>query len=1124
MEISQQLLEDDFVSDANSSFLVSSISSRQVKFLDYLNGEMHAIDEDVFGGSLLSVFDLFLTWQDVYADAITLSFKEYDLRDFAQMAIRARAHYILYRVQYEANFELVQALSLILSTNNSAVTTDANYNDYDGANSIIISQKKLMVKSFRKEIDEIMTRLERTLYPWLSPKYKTAYMLQKFLLKGSTGIVITVGQKYFYVAMHLVLSLRTIFNVTLPIEIHYAGAHDLSLARVAALCAIPGVTAINTLEFFPPETAQATGFAHKAWALLATRFETVFFMDADIAFLSDPISTVARSPRFRKNGQLFFHDRKLFYLASFPGIKLVKDMNPQFSRRGAKGLFVRSDSVKGTTNEMESGFMVFDKGNTGVFFSLLLTAKMNSKLEREKVLYRKVHGDKESFWMASETLRVPYDFVPDYAGYLGVQEENYKNNDTFSKICEGKLLHLDEFKNPFWFHGGSVLNGFYRDAEPPEYFGFSKMVEMIFQYDYKDDTDAWDGGIGCITQERNQSAKVNDKLAGILEEEKQIFKNFVKIKSVRKVKSMPSTNTRPSPWLVIPALFAHTLGSTLGATPLAQFLILKTCEELGSPGSGPGSEPEFRNGSIIAFPDYKSCAARTDVQTEAALWAQMITLATAIPAFCLVPLMGKLVDRVGRKTLMFVPITATMLGALSIIIVAHYSIGLWFIVAIHAVQGLMGGASVLALCAYAFIGDTTTAGKRTQTFLVIDAFSYFAFTIGPFSGGLLYRNFGILPVFAFVLALESFVLLYVIFFMTESLNTDQSAASAQFTPRTLYHLLISSWSGSLDILNAPGRGSSLFILAIVTAIGSMTFAGYQFIFFFYPSKRFGWDSFDTGLFSLTNSICRMFYLAILLPYLLRKLTEGKDTISKTRIELGLVRLGVLAFSLGMCCFGLAQKGSMFFGIVILYAFGTIAMPTIRGVVSRTVPSESQGSLFAALEVLQSGSTLVAQFVLPAIFRATVAVGYPQAICFVLSSLWAFALVLTAFLKSRELGEMEDSEIIVATERTPMLGANNSRRGSIASGGNNTASLRRLAKVRKSHGNSAGTGVVGTGDDAGVSGPLSPLRDFYGDESEEELSEGEGSTAMTHFQRRLALVVDPDFLDDVIENSAQEYQM
>ncbi|KAJ3377568.1 hypothetical protein HDU84_008516, partial [Entophlyctis sp. JEL0112] len=185
----------------------------------------------------------------------------------------------------------------------------------------------------------------------------------------------------------------------------------------------------------------------------------------------------------------------------------------------------------------------------------------------------------------------------------------------------------------------------------------------------------------------------------------------------------------PSALLVLPPLFLHLLAGAFGGTAFSQFIIWSTC--IGTGNSSRTIE--------LDAPTYKDCAARDYVQAEAALWLQIISLTQAIPAFFLIPVMGKLVDTFGRRTMMAVPIFAGIIDAVAVIMVAHTGASLLLIVLANLIQGLMGGGAVLTMASYAYVADTSTEANRVFLFLLIDVVSFTAFTLGPFLGGMIYR-------------------------------------------------------------------------------------------------------------------------------------------------------------------------------------------------------------------------------------------------------------------------------------------------------------------------------------------------------------------------------------------------
>ncbi|KAJ3028410.1 UNVERIFIED_CONTAM: hypothetical protein HDU68_001741 [Siphonaria sp. JEL0065] len=499
-----------------------------------------------------------------------------------------------------------------------------------------------------------------------------------------------------------------------------------------------------------------------------------------------------------------------------------------------------------------------------------------------------------------------------------------------------------------------------------------------------------------------------------------------------------------SPFVIIPPMFIHKLGGSFGGSAFAQFLILTVCKQLGEPTANSTTAANAwlnststynntlnasRNPLFILsqesgsgeLPDYKTCASRSDVQSTTAQWSQIIGLISSVPAFLLLPLMGRLIDRLGRRTMMIIPVVATIIDSISVLSVAYADLSLWAIVFSNLLQGLMGGYGVLIMAGYAFIADTSTAANRTQAFLLLDITSFIAFTLGPFFGGVLYRKTGLITVYIIVLVMDIFALLYLYFVMPETVKTAQRRVRANQTisepiSSLLWNHLVKSWTGCLDILNTPGRGNSLLILALVQAMSSMAAAGYEYTFFFYPAQKFGWDAYDYGVYSMSKSFCRLFYLSIILPSLLRSFAKTSNLVVKTRYELMIIRYGYFMFCFGLICHGLATEGWMFYPLMLFYTGGSMAGPAIRGIASRSVPESSQGSLFAAFELLQNGTSLISEVFIPFIYRALVKMDTPEYMFFVQASFWAVALYFTSYLKSRELvgivelaGEEDDEE-------------------------------------------------------------------------------------------------------------------
>ncbi|ORY30490.1 hypothetical protein BCR33DRAFT_724308 [Rhizoclosmatium globosum] len=418
---------------------LSQINQDQIRFLDWLNGEemMDASDPDLFGGSLLTIMlDLPKTFLSCHAWAMDYRSSEYNRTDFLLMGTRARALRIAYTLLYDRK-DLHPQLEQI-STPKFNNPTDTPY----------VKHKKLIT-----QLKAIVKDLTKLMYPWIpaSPKLKSIRAIQKYAQgvekENERGIIFSTGRGHFELAVHAITALRNVLGCDLPIEVHHMGPNDLDKHMLQAFNAMPNVRTVDVWDFWGTEARNLRGWAIKPFALLASSFQKVMFLDADAVFIQNPDLLFTNSKLFAKYGQLFYNDRTITgyewcynWFTSFV---------PSISRYTNSLRFMKKDTV----HEMESGVVVIDKTRTGVLHGLLTTAKMNMQVERDGITYSLMHGDKESYWMSWELARVPYRFSRSYGGTIG-----YKNEK--GAVCGG-LFHTDEYLKPLWWNGGVVANKHY---------------------------------------------------------------------------------------------------------------------------------------------------------------------------------------------------------------------------------------------------------------------------------------------------------------------------------------------------------------------------------------------------------------------------------------------------------------------------------------------------------------------------------------------------------------------------------------------------------------------------------------------------------------------------------------
>ncbi|KAI9483045.1 MAG: mannosyltransferase putative-domain-containing protein [Benjaminiella poitrasii] len=320
-----------------------------------------------------------------------------------------------------------------------------------------------------KDSWELYKRLESTLYPWMYPYWQNAFHInnQTFNNDGSNskGIVLCVGNAQFKFAASTIRSLREVLNCDLPIEIFYIRDDDLSAAKRSYLeSEFSNVTLRKLEDYVGNYYTRFGGWAMKPFAMLASRFTELIMMDADVFFLQSP-STLFVDKGYQTTGSLFFYDRTLFpdwekgpdWMRSF--LPTMSTLVP--NTRWFKGL---------SSHEQESGVVVIDKRKS--LLGLLSTCKMNGITERDEVVYKHVHGDKETFWVGFEVMQTPYAFVKSFGAVIGGMGRGGDDGEP-DQVC-GVQLHLDPHDKPLWFNGGVYRN---KHARPVEYLNFTHFSE-----------------------------------------------------------------------------------------------------------------------------------------------------------------------------------------------------------------------------------------------------------------------------------------------------------------------------------------------------------------------------------------------------------------------------------------------------------------------------------------------------------------------------------------------------------------------------------------------------------------------------------------------------------------------
>lgn len=137
--------------------------------------------------------------------------------------------------------------------------------------------------------------------------------LRSTFVSRSRGIVISLAEKDFRYACHLIGNIRNVLRSGLPIVIAYAGENDLPVRYREIIMSLG--KDIETLDLLKVVDDAMLDLAHgtfgtKPLAMLVSRFEEDILLDADAIFIQKP-EVLFESSGYRETGTYFFHDRLL---------------------------------------------------------------------------------------------------------------------------------------------------------------------------------------------------------------------------------------------------------------------------------------------------------------------------------------------------------------------------------------------------------------------------------------------------------------------------------------------------------------------------------------------------------------------------------------------------------------------------------------------------------------------------------------------------------------------------------------------------------------------------------------------------------------------------------------------
>ncbi len=335
-----------------------------------------------------------------------------------------------------------------------------------------------------------------------------------------------------------------------------------------------------------------------------------------------------------------------------------------------------------------------------------------------------------------------------------------------------------------------------------------------------------------------------------------------------------------------------------------------------------------------------------DSLASAAQWGGYLALVYALMQFVMMPIVGGLSDRFGRRPVLLLSLAAYSLDFLIMAIAP--TIGVIFIA-----RALSGAFAATYSTANAYIADISAPEKLAANFGLLGAAFGLGFVIGPGIGGVLGDHFGPRAPFYFVAALGAANFLFGVFVLPETLAKENRRPF--------------DWkrANALGNFRQFAKYPIMLPVALVFFLSQLAHWTYPAVWSYYAEEKFAWTPGLIGaslmFVGLTAAIVQGGLTRVVIP----KIGERAAAV-----------FAMCVTSIAYVAFALATQGWMIYAIIAFSALGGLAAPALQGIMARTMPADAQGELQGAIGAIASVSMILGPPLLTQIFAAFSAPGTP----------------------------------------------------------------------------------------------------------------------------------------------------
>jgi DHA1 family tetracycline resistance protein-like MFS transporter len=331
---------------------------------------------------------------------------------------------------------------------------------------------------------------------------------------------------------------------------------------------------------------------------------------------------------------------------------------------------------------------------------------------------------------------------------------------------------------------------------------------------------------------------------------------------------------------------------------------------------------------------------------EAARWGGLLSLAYAVMQFIMMPVMGAMSDRYGRRPVLLGSLAAYSLDFLMLALAPN----LWIILVARVLAGCFAAT---VSTANAYIADISPPEKRAANFGLLGAAFGLGFIIGPALGGLIGDEFGHRAPFFAVSALGAINFIYGWFFLPET-NPQENRRKFEWKR-----------ANAFGAFRHIARYPALPPIALIFMLYGLAHWAFPSVWAYFAEERFGWTPREIGLslmaVGLASTIVQGGLTRVVIP-----------AIGERRAAIFSIGVSILAY-LG---YSLADKGWMIYALIAFGALGGFAQPALQGIVSRAAPANAQGELQGVIGSINGVAMIIGPVLMTQVFANFASAGAP----------------------------------------------------------------------------------------------------------------------------------------------------